>query len=83
MQRLQEHMTAYAGPSVRFEVHGMSPPDRHLSSLTEFRCAAQTIRNALEAQQQGFDGFVIGHFQEPGLVQCRAALTSPSSAWAR
>ena len=45
--------------------------------MTEFRCAAQTIRNALQAQQQGYDGFVIGHFQEPGLVQCRVAVDMP------
>ena len=41
---LAGRLTAYAGPGVRFEVHGMSPPDRYLGSLTEFRCAAQTIR---------------------------------------
>ena len=76
-QRLQERLTTYASPGVQFEVHGMSPPDRYLSSLTEFRCAAQTIRNALQAQQLGYDGFVIGHFQEPGLTQCRATLDIP------
>jgi Asp/Glu/hydantoin racemase len=77
MQRLQERLTTYASPGVQFEVHGMSPPDRYLSSLTEFRCAAQTIRNVLQAQQQGYDAFVIGHFQEPGLVQCRTVVDIP------
>jgi Asp/Glu/hydantoin racemase len=77
MVRLQDHLTAYAAPQVRFEVHGVSPPDRHLSPLTEFRCAAQAIRCGIEAQQQGYDAFVIGHFQEPGLIECRAALDIP------
>jgi allantoin racemase len=77
MTRLQEHLTAYASPHVRFEVHGISPPDRYLSPLTEYRCAGQAIRNGIEAQQQGCDAFVIGHFQEPGLVESRSALDIP------
>lgn len=77
MLALQERLTAYAAPKVRFEVQGISPPDRYLSPLTEFRCADQTIRNAIQAEQQGYDAFVIGHFQEPGLVECRSALDIP------
>ena len=75
--RLQEHLAAYASPQVRFEVHGVSPPDRYLSPLTEFRCAAQAIRSGIQAQQEGHDAFVIGHFQEPGLTECRSALDIP------
>ena len=30
-----------------YEVHGLDPPDQHFHPLTEFRCAAQTIRHAL------------------------------------
>jgi allantoin racemase len=77
MLRLQETLTAYAAPHVRFEVHGVSPPDRYLSPLTEFRCADQAIRRGIRAQQEGYDAFVVGHFQEPGLVECRAALDIP------
>ncbi len=77
MVRLQETLAGYAAPHVRFEVQGVSPPDRYLSPLTEFRCADQAIRGAIRAQEQGFDAFVIGHFQEPGLVECRAALDIP------
>jgi allantoin racemase len=77
MSRLQEQLTAYASPQVQFEVHGISPPDHHLSPLTEFRCAGQAIRNGLWAQEAGYDAFVIGHFQEPGLLECRSALDIP------
>src|SRR4051812_28078505 len=75
--RLQESLAAFAGPLVHFDVHGVSPPDRFLSPLTEFRCAAQAIRGAIAAQRQGYDAVVIGHFQEPGLVECRSALDIP------
>src|SRR5580658_5912679 len=77
IERLQTFLDKAAGPGVKFEVHGLDPPDRHFHPLTEFRCAAQTIRHALEAERAGYDAFVIGHFQEPGLLQIRGALDIP------
>jgi Asp/Glu/hydantoin racemase len=55
----------------------MSPPDRSFSRLTEFRCAALAIDNAIEASAMGFDGFVFGHFQNPGLFEARTAVEIP------
>jgi Asp/Glu/hydantoin racemase len=77
IERLQAYLNEAAGPDVNFEVRGLDPPDRHFHALTEFRCAAQTIRNALEAERAGYDAFVIGHFQEPGLLQVRGAVEMP------
>jgi Asp/Glu/hydantoin racemase len=75
--RLEQQLASYAGPQIEYVVHGISPPDRYLSSLTEFRCASQAIRNGLEAEKQGYDAYVIGHFQEPGLVECRSSMNIP------
>jgi Asp/Glu/hydantoin racemase len=77
IDRLQAYLDKAAGTGVKFEVHGLDPPDRHFHPLTEFRCAAQSIRNALEAERAGYDAFVIGHFQEPGLLQIRGAVEIP------
>lgn len=77
IERLQAYLDKAAGTGMKFEVHGLDPPDRHFHALTEFRCAAQTIRNALEAERAGYDAFVIGHFQEPGLLQIRGAVEIP------
>jgi allantoin racemase len=66
-----------AAPYLSFEVHGLDPPDHLFHPLTEFRCAAQTIRNALEAERAGYDAFIIGHFQEPGLLEIRGAVDIP------
>jgi Asp/Glu/hydantoin racemase len=77
IERLQAFLDAAAGPGFQFEVHGLDPPDRHFHPLTEFRCAAQTVRHALEAERAGYDAFVIGHFQEPGLLQIRGAVDIP------
>ena len=77
IERLQALLNKVATPGVQFEVHGLDPPDRHFHPLTELRCAAQVIRNAIEAERSGYDGFVIGHFQEPGLLETRGVLDIP------
>src|SRR5262245_42136119 len=75
--RLHASLHAAASPGIQFEVHGLDPPDHLFHPLTEFRCAAQTIRNALNAERAGYDAFVIGHFQEPGLLEIRGAVDIP------
>ena len=77
IERLQGLLDSAAGHGFRFEVHGLDPPDHLFHPLTEFRCAAQTIRTALEAERAGYDAFVIGHFQEPGLLEFRGAVDIP------
>ncbi|HTU56601.1 MAG TPA: aspartate/glutamate racemase family protein [Acetobacteraceae bacterium] len=77
IERLQAELDAAASPGIRFEVHGLDPPDHMFHPLTEFRCAMQTIRNALRAEREKYDAFVIGHFQEPGLLEIRATLEIP------
>jgi allantoin racemase len=77
MLRLQALLDSVAAPGVRFEVHGLDPPDHAFHPLTEFRCAAQVIGHALEAEKAGYDAFVIGHFQEPGLIEIRSSVDIP------
>jgi Asp/Glu/hydantoin racemase len=77
IDRLQRYLDSVAGPEVTYEVHGLDPPDHLFHPLTEFRCAAQTIRIALAAEPKGYDAFIIGHFQEPGLLEIRGALDIP------
>jgi hypothetical protein len=36
------------------------PSSRFLHPITEFRCAAQVIANALTAEREGYDAFEIG-----------------------
>ena len=58
-------LDSIASPGIRFEVQGLDPPDCAFHALSEFRCAGQVIRNALQAEKEGYDAFVLGHFQEP------------------
>jgi allantoin racemase len=77
MDRLRTRLQALAGPGIAVELHGMTPPDRHFHPLTEFRCAQAAIQAALRAEAEGCAAFVIGHFQEPGLTECRGAVDIP------
>jgi len=77
IERLQAQLDAVAGPGMRFEVHGLDPPDHAFHPLTEFRCAAQIVGHALQAEKAGYDAYVIGHFQEPGLLEIRSSIDIP------
>jgi Asp/Glu/hydantoin racemase len=74
---LAHALDSMAGPGVSYDIHGIVPPDLELHRLTEFRCARQVIRHAVEAQRQGYDAFAIGHFQDGGLYEARATVDIP------
>ncbi|HEY7130172.1 MAG TPA: aspartate/glutamate racemase family protein [Nitrospira sp.] len=74
---LAHALNTMAGSGVNFDIHGIVPPDLELHRLTEFRCARQVIRHAVEAQRQGYDAFAIGHFQDGGLYEARATVDIP------
>lgn len=76
-RRLRAYVDSVKSSSTTVDIHGMTPPDRHFHLVTEFRGAAQTIRNAIRAAEEGYDAFVIGHFPEPGLQECRGAVDIP------
>ena len=77
LERLEEYLNTIADPGTEVVVKGMSPPDRDFGRLTEFRCSVLAVDNALQAEEDGFDGFVLGHFQDPGLFPARSALQIP------
>ena len=77
VDRLVAYLSDIAGPDTRFEFRGLDPPDRHLHRITETRCAAQAVANVIEAEQEGFDAVIIGHFQDSGLWDARAAVDIP------
>jgi Asp/Glu/hydantoin racemase len=74
-------LKAFVGDMVErgTEVHvaGLSPSAGSIHGLTELRCAVQVVRNAVEAEAQGFDGFVVGHFQDAGLMEAKSAVDIP------
>src|SRR5215831_13252267 len=72
--RLAAYLRTVCSPGCDVELFGIQPGVTYSHPVTEFRCAAQTIANALTAQEQGYDAFVIGHFQEAGLAEAETAI---------
>src|SRR5215213_8073730 len=77
MARLAAYLNEIAAPGTSVHVEGITPADRDFGRLSEFRCAIQAVDNGLAAQENGFDAYVMGHFQDPGLYELRSALTIP------
>ena len=77
VERLTDYLSRLAGPDTTFEFRGLDPPDRHLHRITETRCAAQAVASVIEAEDEGFDAVILGHFQDSGLWDARAAVDIP------
>jgi Asp/Glu/hydantoin racemase len=77
MAQLAAYLNEIAAPGTSVHVEGITPSDRDFGRLSELRCAMQAIDNGLAAQESGFDAYVMGHFQDPGLYELRSALTIP------
>ena len=74
--RLTDYLAAVADPGTEFEFAGVWPPDRHVHRMSELRCAVQAVRSMIEREDE-FDGMILGHFQDAGLWDARAALDLP------
>ncbi len=77
VRRLVAYLNEIADPGVEFAFSGISPPDRYLHRMTELRSSVQAIAHAVEAERDGYDAVVLGHFQDAGLYEARAALEIP------
>lgn len=73
---LTTYLNEIADPGTRFDYLGVSPADVHVHRLTELRCSADALRSAIAAAPR-YDGIIMGHFQDAGLYEARAALDVP------
>jgi len=77
LAKLASYLNSIAAPGVTVDVRGVSPADRDFVRLAELRCAIRAISNGIDAERDGYDVYVLGHFQDPGLYELRSALTIP------
>lgn len=75
-QRMSDYLAKAARPQTSFELFGMDPPSRK-HRVTELRCALDAVRNAIRAEREGYDAFILGHFQDSGLWEARSAVSIP------
>jgi allantoin racemase len=79
-ERLRAHLDAIVDPGTVVDIKGITPHDSYAHALVEMRCAREVICNAVRAEREGYDAFVIGHFQDAGLYEARSAVNIPVAA---
>jgi allantoin racemase len=75
--RLRKHLETVVDPGTTVDIKGITPHDSYAHALVEMRCAREVICNAVRAEREGYDAFVIGHFQDAGLYEARSAVGIP------
>jgi len=75
--RLRKHLDDIAEPGTTVDIKGITPHDSYAHAIVEFRCAREVICNAVRAEREGYDAFVIGHFQDAGLYEARSVVDIP------
>src|SRR5271166_3449380 len=75
--RLRKHLDAVVDAGTSVDIRGITPHDSYAHALVEMRCAREVICNAVKAEREGYDAFIIGHFQDAGLYEARAAVNIP------
>ena len=76
-QHLRQHNKAVVDPGTDVDIKGITPHDSYAHPIVEFRCAREVICNAARAEKEGYDAFVVGHFQDAGLYEARSVTELP------
>jgi allantoin racemase len=77
-KHLREHIKAAADTGVDVHVNGTTRGGTGVEyRFTEYFFAREMIENALRAEQQGFDAYIIGTTNDAGLFPAREALNIP------
>ena len=74
---LRVHLDQSCASETTIDIRGITPFDSYAHPLVEFRCAREMICNAVQAEREGYDAVIVGHFQDAGLYEARAAVDIP------
>jgi Asp/Glu/hydantoin racemase len=75
--KVEAHLKAILEPGFEPSFHTTTPPATTTHAITEFRIARNLIRNAVEAEKQGYSAMVITHFQDAGLAEVKSVVDIP------
>lgn len=74
---VEAHFRKILDPEFDFTFNTTTPPATTTHALTEYRVGRNFIRNAVEAERQGYDAVAVTHFQDPGLAEAKSAVGIP------
>jgi Asp/Glu/hydantoin racemase len=75
--KVEAHLKSILDPEFSATFHTTTPPATTTHAITEFRIARNLIRNAVEAEKQGYDAMAITHFQDAGLAEVKSVVEIP------
>src|SRR5436190_19747279 len=75
--KVEAHLKSILEPDFEATFHTTTPPATTTHAITEFRIARNLIRNALEAEKQGYAAMAITHFQDAGLAEVKSVVDIP------
>lgn len=74
---LGAHLDAIKDPDTQIDILGITPFDSYAHPVVEWRCAREMMVNAVQAEKDGYDAFIVGHFQDSGLYEVRSMVDIP------
>ena len=77
ISKVEAHLKSILEPDFSATFHTTTPPATTTHAITEFRIARNLIRNALEAERQGYAAMAITHFQDAGLAEVKSVVDIP------
>jgi allantoin racemase len=80
LEQLHTHLNEMTDAGTTVELKTITPFDSYAHPLVEMRCAREMVCNAVAAEREGFDAFVVGHFQDAGLYEARTVVDIPVTA---
>ena len=75
--KVEAHLKSILEPGFESTFHTTTPPATTTHAITEFRIARNLIRNAVEAEKQGYAAMAITHFQDAGLAEVKSVVDIP------
>jgi Asp/Glu/hydantoin racemase len=77
IDKVEAHFKAILDPDFTFSFNTTTPPATTTHALTEYRVGRNFIRNAVQAEREGYDVVAVTHFQDPGLAEAKSAVEIP------
>src|SRR4029079_16531259 len=74
--KVESHLKDILDPDFSATFHSTTTPATTTHALTEFRIARALVKNAVEAERQGYAAMVINHFKDARLSERTACLES-------
>ena len=75
--KVEAHLKSILDPDFSATFHSTTPPATTTHAITEYRIGRNLIKNAAEAERQGYAAMAITHFQDAALAEVKSVVDIP------